>query len=167
MNKIVQPGPYFGQMLAATSALVDILKGGQPGDIATDVQLSVCGRNCSQEDGRRCVRSAIKHVERVHGVVWRRLRDDGAIKCLHPMECVEVVKSTRKHIGRTTRRAVQVLSTIQDKDVSPAELPSVMALAAQMGTLAMFSGVSVQKALEGRGIAEALDTRSLLSAFKK
>lgn len=160
--------PHLQGFSPATAKIVDLISKGNVGDILTDEELGeIVGEDCSEITGRRHVYSAIKYVERVHGVVWRRLRDAGAIKCLDPDERVEVAQGYRHHISRSSKRAVRVVSTVQIEDVKADRRPDVLALVAQLGALAAFSSTAAHKRLAAHNVSSHPELKRLLAPFEK
>jgi hypothetical protein len=153
----------------ATAKLIEKLSAGTVGDVLTDEELTeVCGKDCAVEgDGRRYVLSAVKHVERVKGIVWRRMRGVGTVKCLEMNERIEVALCYRRHISKSSKRAARVISTISIDSIEDGKRPGLLALMAQLGALAMFSSPDTQKKMEARGIVSPPDSKRLLEPFEK
>lgn len=161
--------PHVPNLSPAAAKLVDRLKTGKPGELLTDEALSaIAGRDCSVGgNGYACLQTAIRKVERDFAIVWRREAKAGAIKCLAPSEVAEVANGYRRHIGKTSRRAVRVLNTIDPNLLPEKERPAAHATAAQLGAIAMFASGDTTKKLAARNIAQAPDLGKLLEAFPK
>lgn len=167
-NGNLKSWPHLQGFAPQTAKIVDSISKGRVGEVLTDEQLGkIAGEDCGDLGGRRHVYSAIKYVERVHGVVWRRMRDAGAIKCLDSDERVEVAHVYRQHISRSSKRAVRVISTVQIEDVKAERKPEVLALAAQLGALATFASTAAHKRLASHNVSSHPDLKGLLAPFEK
>lgn len=155
-------------MRLATSKLIDALKGGSPSDTLTDEQLKeLCGKDCSVDgDGYAYLGSAIRHVLRNHGVVWKRIVGAGLIKCLDTGEIVEVAKGARRHTYKHEKRTLCKLAVAAD-GATEQQRPEVMLQLAQHGTLAHMSSSGMTKKLEAREVVETPDPARLLAAMVK
>ena len=151
-----------------TGQLIDLLKGGVPGDIFTDEQMTeTCGKdtrpNCA---GYNYLRTAIRYCIDHHAVVWARIREAHSIKCLSASERTELGDSRRKHIHRASKRTMSVLAAVNIGDLDDEERISHHAMVAQMGTIAMFSSTGTQKKLVARKVSEKPDVQRLLEMMK-
>jgi hypothetical protein len=93
---------------------VEFLKNGQPGDTVTRQRMSeIVTRECSVHGpGYGNVNSAIRHVEKVHGIVWRWCRERKAWACLTDPERVTETRSGLGRARRQTTRALHVATTV-------------------------------------------------------
>jgi len=152
-----------------TLKLIERLKTGKPGDKLTDAQpADVCGKNTSVgADGYQSLQSAVRACERQYGVVWRRVRDTGAIECLNATEIVGDANARRQHIKRVAKRAVNALgiASARGSELPDSERPKVMALAAQMGALAMFAEGRVTRQIETKKAPVTPDMGSIVKLF--
>ena len=146
-----------------TVRLIEMLKGGKPGDEISDGTLTeVIGlHTASGEKGYAYLMSAIRHCERNHSVVWRRVKGEGIVMCLNPMEVIELTHGDVSSIRRKARRGSRRLYGIQQEQIPIAERPQCNALAAQLGFIASISTDSATKKLAGKTeqpkLAEALE----------
>ena len=71
-------------MRLATAKLIEVLSAGKVGDVLTDEQLyTICERKTMPVgNGYVNLQSAIRHVLKNYGLVWRRVATAGCIKCL-------------------------------------------------------------------------------------
>ncbi len=159
--------PYPPGFSPVTAKLIDLLSKGRVGDSHDDHELiNVAGVDCSvHQKGYGSLNSAIRHVQRVHGIVWRRMRNQGRIQCLDANQRVELAELSRLHVSRVTRRAVQILSTVQPDDISAAARPEVGALSAQLSALLLFSSTETKKRLQGGKVTETPKLKQLLEPF--
>ena len=145
-----------------TVRLIDKLKGGTVGDEIPGATLAeIIGM--STDVGMRgygYLMSAIRHCERSHSVVWRRVRGECKILCLNAKEVMELAHSDVNGIRRRARRGSRRLYGIQMEQIPAVDRPQCSALAAQLGFIASVSTNSATKKLAGKTeqpkIAEAL-----------
>jgi hypothetical protein len=127
-------------MRLATQLLIELLKGGKIGDVFTDAQLKACcERNTAPGgDGYGYLMSAIRYVEREHGIVWKRVTGAGQIQCLGPAEVATVADSVRKSTYRRSKRAVRQIGAVYDRadNETRSELNRQMAVQGNILTMA-------------------------------
>jgi len=156
-------------MRLATSKLIEVLSAGKVGDVLTDEQLyTICGRKTMPDgDGYGNLQSAIKHVETNYGLVWRRVKMTGSIKCYDDQEKYGVIRSMRRHVGKVSRRALVVGRSIQVEQLPEAERTEVLVQVAQLKAIEQFSRTEMTKRLVARKATAAPDMAKLLEAFTK
>ena len=149
--------------------LIDKLKGGEPGDTLTDIELKeVCGHDTRPKGkGYSSLGTAIRFCIREHGILWSRIRGANAIKCLDPERKIEFVAATNKHVARVTRRGVNILGSIEVKELPEEKRPDYFAALAQTGTLAEISRANTRKKLEAHGITKPFDMQKMLEAMSE
>lgn len=154
-------------MHVCTSQLIDRIKDGKAGDVLTDEELSrLCGRNtCVGGDGYGYLNSAINHVLKQYGIVWKRERGANAIKCLEPEEIISTSEQDRKHIHRVGRRTVRRLGTVDIEQLPPTARKAHSLQFAQMATIAAFSSKNTQKKLEVREKVEPLNMAKMIEMW--
>lgn len=109
-----QLGTFPGAMGLHTSRCVERLKAGKHGDTIDREQMTVIvGRSCEVGDkGYANVCSAIRHVERLHGVVWRWDKAAKAWRCLNDAERVMEATGGIKRAGRLIGRSIRVAASV-------------------------------------------------------
>jgi hypothetical protein len=110
-----------GVLAPTTAAAVDRLKGGGPGDIVTEREMStVVGLDCSPRGpGYSTVYRATQIVRRDQQIVWQRDRTIPGWRVLTAEERIQQVKTTgMKSIRRKARKHLDMLA-VASKDLSP------------------------------------------------
>ena len=135
-----------------TIRLIDLLKGGVPGDEKTDAQLTETINMDTAVGGKGYgyLASAIRHCEKGCGVVWRRICKENKIRCLNPREILELTHCDIGGIRRRARRGSQRIYGIKQDEIPAVERPQYNAVAAQLGFIASISTNSATKKLEGK-----------------
>lgn len=152
-----------------TAKLIELLKGGKVGDVLTDEEMfAICERKTMPGgDGYGNLQSAIKHVETNYGLVWRRVKMTGSIKCYDDQEKYGVIGSMRRHIGKVSRRALVVGRSIQVDELPESERTEALVQVAQLKAIEQFSRTEMTKRLVARKATAAPDMAKLLQAFEK
>lgn len=160
--------PVISGMTLFTSKLIEQLRSGPVGKTLTLSELSAaCGRDVNVgEPGYGNLQSAIRHVVRNYGFVWKLVRSAGMIKCLDAGEVLADGKGDLESIGRRSRKAMRKLQTVKETDLKNGDLIEFHSLVAQHGTLSMFASASATKALAARKANEAPNFQALLEMFK-
>ena len=135
-----------------TVRIIDMIKSGKPGDEISDAKLTeIIGMSTDVgEKGYGYLMSAIRHCERTHSVVWRRIRGTGKILCLNPMEIIELTQGDIGNIRRKARRGSRRLYGIEQEQIPISNRPACNALAAQLGFIASISTDTATKKLTGK-----------------
>jgi len=110
--------PTPGVYAANTSAAIDRLSGGQPGDIVTEEQMTQAIHEPCDPDspGYSVITRAINYVRRDHNVAWQRDRTIPGWRCLGPSERIKQVKqSGAKRLGRMAKKQLQLLAVDSSK----------------------------------------------------
>ena len=156
-------------MRLATAKLIEALKDGKVGDVLTDEEMfAICERKTMPDvDGYGNLQSAIRHVEKNYGLVWRRVAGARCIKCLDGVERCGVIASNRRHIGKVARRAVAVGRTIQVDELPELERATALVQVAQLQAVEQFARTQTTKRLVARKATGAPDMSKLLEAFTK
>lgn len=154
-----------------TMKLAERLRVGKPGDEATDQELTMLiGKSTAVGgEGYGYLSSAIKHVEREHGIVWRRVRKEDKIRCLNASECVDTAGWHRRCIGRAAKRAGKLVSIAASRgdELPEAERPTARALAAQLGAIHMFAKPNTTRKIIASGAAYKPTVKGLLAAMQE
>ena len=143
-------------MSYASIALVQLLENGKPGDVLTDEQLKdACGYDCRPgKRGYSNLKTATIYILNNKNMVWARIRQADAIKCLNDSEIAEYGKwdltMTHKRIKRTIKRTRNVDLT----KLCEADRKSFIVTSAQIATMALVGNNSTTKKLEQRNISE-------------
>jgi hypothetical protein len=143
-------GPFPGVMGPHTAKAVERLKTGQPGDALTRAQMAdVIGRSCElHSNGYGNVNSAINHVEREHGVIWRWDKGLQAWKCLHDHEKVGDASGKIKRSRKLAKRAIRVAAHTDASKLSDDQRREHNLNTAQAGLLYLFGGGPFRKRLK-------------------
>lgn len=154
-------------MHVCTSQLIDRIKDGKAGDVLTDEELSrLCGRNtCVGGDGYGYLNSAINHVLKQYGIVWKRERGANAIKCLEPEEIISTSEQDRKHIHRVGKRTVRRLGTVDIEQLPESVRRAHTLHFAQMATVVGLSARNTQKKLEARQTVEPMNINKMIELW--
>jgi hypothetical protein len=156
-------------MRLATAKLIEALKDGKVGDVLTDEEMfAICERKTMPGgNGYVNLQSAIRHVEKNYGLVWRRVATAGCIKCLDGVERCGVLASNRRHIGKVSRRALVVGRSIQVDELPESERTEALVQVAQLQAVEHFSRTETTKRLVARKATAAPDMAKLLEVFAK
>lgn len=112
----------IGPLKMETSLAVSKLKAGKPGDLITREEMAEhIGISCELNSlGYGNVQSAIRHVEREHGIVWRWNRSQQAWECKDDVGKLDDAQHAKKGINRRLGRTGRVLAAV-DSSKLPAE----------------------------------------------
>jgi hypothetical protein len=146
-----------------SAKLISKLKGGKPGDVLTDEELAeICGKRTGpNQPGYNYLQTAIKYCER-QGIVWRRLREAGAIKCLESTEIVVSSRDDMQKTHRATKRIARRLGAVKPDELDNSGRVQFAAQMSQTMTIVAFSAEKVTKKLEARKTSEPFDVQRLL-----
>lgn len=152
-----------------TVKLIERMKDGKPGDVLTDEQLEdACGRDCSPSgEGYGNLQSAIRACRREFRVVWRRIREGGAIRCLVAEEIMSGADSDRKAIHRAAKRSVDKLACTNPAELDENGRKRLTTTMAVHGSMALLSKTETVKKLEARNVSKLIDSGKLLECFPK
>jgi hypothetical protein len=128
-------------MSRETQVLIALLSSGEPGATVSDAELkAACGKSTGvRGDGYAFLQTAIRHCERNHGVVWRRVKGAKAIRCCSSQERIGLSESVRDRQRRMSRRSLIVLSSANGADMSDQERSQVLAHLAMHGAMLQFT----------------------------
>ncbi len=145
-----QPPQFPGIMGPHTAKAIERFKTGHAGDTFTRAQMAdIIGRSCeSQTNGYGNVNSAIIHVEREHGVIWRWDKGLQAWKCLHDHEKVVDVSGKIKRSRKLAKRAIRVATHTDTSRLTDDQRRDHNLNTAQAGLLYLFGGGPFRKRLE-------------------
>lgn len=154
-------------MSLATVKIIEHLKDGPIGRVVSMADLKkLTGKDCSVGgDGYGYLRTACENVTKNYRLFWARIRGEDVVKCLGAEETDVHVEGTRRHIHKTSRRAVRRLSTVNIGTISEEARPAHIAKLAALGTLTELSASKTQKKLIQKKIANAVDMRRLLEVW--
>lgn len=160
-------GPVVPTMRLATSKLIEELKVGAVGAVRTDEDLSkICERNTRVGgNGYGYLQSAIRHVLRYYDLVWKRIPAANALRCLGPVETIDLARSSTRSIARKARRAANQLKAVKNL-VTEDNRTEYLLSVAHTGTLALLASESGRKKLEVRGVDKPLDLGRLLENMR-
>jgi hypothetical protein len=129
------------------------------GNVVTDEELQAATGESTAPGGNGYghLQSAVNYLLREDGVVWARVREAGAIKHLDAEENIEARRKAPGKIARIAKKERRKLACTPLDAVEPKDRPGVLALSAQLGTLAQFSASKVTKTLEARNVDKPID----------
>jgi hypothetical protein len=113
--------PHAGAMGYTTSAIVDRMKSGKPGDTLTPQQLTqLTSVDCRPAVGRGYpnVRTAIKHVQNTYGITWRWSRPTQAWVCLDDEAKIDTAQGDLKSAGRKAKGAFNIAKSADPTKMS-------------------------------------------------
>lgn len=137
-------------MRYATSAAIDKLKLGKPGDTITrDDMAKVVKESCELgTPGYGSVNTAIKHCETNYQVVWRWDRDLKAYKCLNNSESVRVGGQLMRRARTKAKRSLRVASSVDEKKLTDEERRDHSLNVLSAGLMVTAGSSSFQKRVE-------------------
>jgi len=147
-----------------TSRAVDILKAGKEGDsIDRDQMGKHIGRLCEPGDkGYANVLSAIRKVEREHGIVWRWDRTAMAWRCLNDTQKVSETSNGIAKSRRVAHRALRVASGVNTSKLTQDELKQHSRNVALAGIMEMAGRGDTQKKLADVSEVKLPDLKSFV-----
>lgn len=146
---------FRSSMSLWTSRAIDALKDGKPGDVIApeDMEAKV-GRSCKCGDsGYANVLSAINHVTRNFGVVWKWQRAISAWKCLEPAEASAESTSLVGAARRRASRSLAVAATVDPGKLDEPTRRDHSLTVAQAGMIHLCGGGAFRKKLATSDIA--------------
>jgi len=161
--------PFEKGLSPVTAKLVDLLKAGKPDDVLTDEEMTEhCGRSTKVHgSGYGNLNTAIRRVERLHGLVWRRVPTAGCIRCLTDDGKASVVSSGIGSIHRKSRRTTRVGALTDISKMSEEKRNEFLVNMAVIGATKLMTKTATGKKLLARGITKAPDISKMLEAFKE
>ena len=116
-------GPFPGRLGPHTSAAIERLKTGQPGDTITPRQMmEIIGRRCERGSlGCGNVYSAMRHVRDNYHVTWAWDRGLKAWRCLTASERVSFQKGYVRRSRRSARTGLKIGETVDRKELTTEE----------------------------------------------
>ena len=161
--------PFRSGFAPETSKLIDLLKHGKEGETKTDSELyQAIGKDTAPGGkGYSYLASAIRFVEREHGIRWERIPKTGLIKCLDSGEKVEVIRRGRDHIRKTAKKNIVTSKSVKLMDLPNEDRAEYLALQSQAAAVAVMMQPSTTKRLETRGTAPEIDRDRLFAAMEK
>lgn len=152
-----------------TSRAIDVLKIGKPGDTIDREQMAkTIGRDCDTGSlGYGNVQSAIRHVERVNGIVWRWDRTRIAWTCLDNDQRAVETSSSLPRIRRMAGRALVVGSTVDQAKLNESDRRQFDLSVIRLGLAKTTSGADFGKKLETVAKPTELSSDKLLALMKQ
>jgi len=164
-------GPFPGAMGPHTVRAVERLKKGTPGDTATrDEMALVIGRECApQTNGYGNVNSAIKHVERHYGIVWRWVTGNQHWLCLNDDERLDAADHGLKRHRRGIERELHVTGTIDPHNLTGERRRDLELTQAAAGMALLCASGGFRKRLAATGAArlQEPDATKLIELMKR
>ena len=145
-----EPKTFRHGMRYATSAAIDKLKLGKPGDTITrDDMAKVVKESCELgTPGYGSVNTAIKHCETNYQIVWRWDRDLKAYKCLNNSESVRVGGQLMRRARTKAKRSLRVASSVDEKKLTDEERRDHSLNVLSAGLMVTAGSSSFQKRVE-------------------
>lgn len=160
--------PHISNRHPITSALINALKDGKPGDELTEEQLKdACGFPVnigSHHYGK--LLSAIRYCINNHGRVWERQYNQHKIRCMNGEEVVVNSSRDTTAIRRRANRAKKKLYTVKLPDLTPEMQKQHVTAVAQLSAIHMFSGKKAHDNLIEQGKTELPKLEDLTKLFK-
>jgi len=151
-----------------TSALIDALKNGKPGNEFTDEQLNIkCGFSVAvgtPHYGK--LLSAIRYCINNHGVVWERQYKEHKIRCMNGDEVVLNSSRDTDSIRRRAYRAKRKLYTVKLPELTPEMQKQHVTATAQFSAIHLFSTQRAHDNILESGKAELPKLEDLTKLFK-
>ena len=159
--------PAIGRMTLYSARLVEYIKA-STAEVLTDEELTkACGKDTRVGcDGYPYLATALNHL-RNNGIVWGRIPRANCIKRLTTTEKHEKADGTRRHVHKQSKRALQIVQTIDVSTLTDAERKVQLVNEAQLGVLCHMSNGSMRRKLEARNVATEIDPAKLLEAMVK
>ena len=109
---------------------------------------------------------ACRDVLKETGVYWKRLCGAMSLRCLEATETLEVGRSDRRHVHRTSNLSVLKLNSIDVASLDEKQRSSARVECAQMATIASMSSTLATKQMESRNMQTALPLDHLFEVMK-
>ena len=118
-----EPKTFRHGMRYATSAAIDKLKLGKPGDTLDREAMAIAIKESCElgTPGYGSVNTAIKHCETNYQIVWRWDRDLKAYKCLNSSESVRIGGQLMRRARTKAKRSLRVASSVDEKKLTNEE----------------------------------------------
>jgi len=167
MAEFKQLESFRAGMCRPTSLAVDVLKEGKPGDTKTREELAaIIGRNVEHGSlGYGNVLSAIRHVERCHGIVWRWDATSKLYRCLTSSQAVVDAQQSLKRSGKFAKKALLTNSTVRIEELSTEELAQYRATSIQAELSKLSATGDIHKRLLPLKEVKPVDANKLMSLF--
>jgi hypothetical protein len=164
-------GPRPGVLGLHTGRAVDHLKKGDVGDTVSRADMAdIVGRDCMPHSlGYGNVNSAIRHVERVYGLVWRWMRDEQKWRCLNDDQRLESADHGLKRHRRGIKRELHVTATIDPNNLSDDRRRDFELTQAAAGAALLCASGGFRKRLKAIGNArlQEPDATKLIDLMKR
>lgn len=157
-----------------TVLLINRLKEGRPGDELTDEELEkICGQ--STRPGTRTtpagpsyghLKTAIKRCIASHGITWDRVNGEHLIRCLGSVGVMEKAKGAIKSVQRKSRATTMMMGMTQLNGMDETKRAEFSAVAALVGSVALFTTPQARKRLQDKGVQKPLDMAKMLEAMQ-
>ncbi len=164
-------GKFPGVMGPHTHRAVEKLKTGRPGDLLTrDEMATVVGRDCAVGSlGYGNVNSAIRHVEKYHGICWRWDREAQAWRCLNDVEKTKVQRACNQSSRRAARRGIVVGTTVDTSLLDEGARQEHNLNMSAAGMIYLCGGGAFRKRMEKIGVGQLRepDPAKLIEVMKR
>jgi len=168
MSEVIPQSQSFRTgMCRHTASAVELFAGGKPGDTQTRDQLAaVIGRSVELNSlGYGNVLSAINHVERLKGVVWRWDRSSQVFRCLDSRQSLADSQQSLRRSVRAAKRSLRTASTIKVEELTDEERSQYRATSVQAELIRLTGGGDVHKRIAAAGEVKSVDVKKLMSVF--
>jgi len=132
---------FIPNLHLCTRSLIMRLRGGKPGDVLTDAQLTeACGMDTSVNGpAYGYLQSAIRWCLNNHRIVWERQRGMSSLKCVEHAERMSVSDGLVRRSHRMIHRGKKVLASVEMDALDDTQKRELLVRQAHIGTLDMFT----------------------------
>ena len=160
--------PRYGRLGPLACEIVEMIKGGKPGDIISDdfAFQTLGGRGIDPEGSAyQAFNVARRYVLDNHQIYWKRLPGEHCIKCYDSREMLGETKAGLKSICRKARRTATLSMSIDLDKLTPEESKEALALSSQLGCIAAFATSAVTKKLDVADTPIVPDVNAIAKLF--
>ena len=159
--------PFRSGMCRHTAAAVEVFKAGTPGSTKTREEMAkTIGRDVEHGSlGYGNVMSAIRHVERMCGIVWRWDKTSQVFRCLNSSQAVADAQQSLRRSGKFARKALLTSSTVKVEELTEEERGQYRATCIQAELTRLSVNGDIHKRLSAVNEVKTVDAKKLMSLF--
>lgn len=167
MTEQVMIQPFRAGMCRHTAAAVEVFKEGKPADTKTREEMAaIIGRDVDIGSlGYGNVMSAIRHVERLFGIVWRWDKSSQCFRCLNSSQAVADAQQSLRRSGKFARKALLTSSTVKVEELTEEERGQYRATCIQAELTRLSVNGDIHKRLSACAEVKSVDAKKLMSLF--
>lgn len=164
-TKVIEP--FRAGMCRHTAAAVELFKSGEPGQTKTREEIAkIIGREVAHATlGYGNVMSAIRHVERLFGRVWRWDKTEQVFRCLNSSQAVADAQQSLRRSGKFARKALLTSSTVKVEELTEEERGQYRATCIQAELTRLSVNGDIHKRLSAFNEVKTVDAKKLMSLF--